>query len=120
MTNQPSSATSQITATPEWKALAEHHASLRDVHLRELFAADPARGETMTCEAGDLYLDWSKNRLTAETIALLVALAERAGLRDRIEAMFSGERINVTERRAVLHVALRAPEDASIRMDGQD
>src|SRR6266516_236732 len=112
--------TTQITETPEWKALAEHHASMRGVHLRELFAADPTRGETMTCEAGDLSLDWSKNRLTAETIALLVALAERAGLRERIEAMFGGERINVTERRPVLHVALRAPEGASILVDGQD
>ncbi len=110
----------QITETPEWRALAEHHASVRDTHLRELFAADPTRGETMTCEAGDLYLDWSKNRLTAETLRLLVALAERAGLRQRIEAMFSGAQLNVTERRPVLHVALRAPEGASILVDGHN
>src|SRR6266516_1748090 len=110
----------QITETPEWRALAEHHASMRGVHLRELFAADPTRGETMTCEAGDLYLDWSKNRLTAETLRLLVALAERAGLRQRIEAMFSGAQLNVTERRPVLHVALRAPEGASILVDGHN
>src|SRR6266516_2832871 len=112
--------TTQITETPEWKALAEHHASMRGVHLRELFAADPTRGETMTCEAGDLYLDWSKNRLTAETMRLLVALAERAGLRQRIKAMFSGAQLNVTERRPVLHVALRAPEGASILVDGHN
>src|SRR6266700_757757 len=110
----------QITETPEWRALAEYHASVRDTHLRELFAADPTRGETMTCEAGDLYLDWSKNRLTAETMRLLVALAERAGLRQRIEAMFSGAQLNVTERRPVLHVALRAPEGASILVDGHN
>jgi glucose-6-phosphate isomerase len=120
MTNSHGTGTNQISGTPEWEALAEHHARLRDVHLRDLFAADPTRGETMTCEAGDLYLDWSKNRLTGETIGLLAALAERAGLRERIEAMFSGERINVTERRPVLHVALRAPEGASILVDGQD
>jgi glucose-6-phosphate isomerase len=110
----------RIDQTPEWQALRRHHQELQDAHLRDLFAADPARGETMTCEAGDLYLDWSKNRATAETVALLVELAERAGLRQRIDAMFAGERINVTENRAVLHVALRAPEGASIRVDGHD
>ncbi|HWD43740.1 MAG TPA: glucose-6-phosphate isomerase [Actinomycetota bacterium] len=110
----------RIDQTPQWQALRRHHQELEDAHLRDLFAADPARGETMTCEAGDLYLDWSKNRATAETLSLLVSLAERAGLRQRIDAMFAGERINVTERRAVLHVALRAPEGASIRVDGHD
>jgi glucose-6-phosphate isomerase len=109
-----------IDQTPEWQALARHHQAIGDTHLRELFAADPGRGETMTCEAGDLYLDWSKQRVTGETIGLLVALAERAGLRRRIDAMFGGERINVTENRAVLHVALRAPEGSSIEVDGQD
>jgi glucose-6-phosphate isomerase len=109
-----------IDQTPEWQALARHQQAIGDTHLRELFAADPGRGETMTCEAGDLYLDWSKQRVTGETIGLLVALAERAGLRRRIEAMFGGERINVTENRAVLHVALRAPEGSSIEVDGQD
>ena len=99
----------RIDQTPEWEALRRHHQQLEDTHLRELFAADPGRGETMTCEAGDLYLDWSKNRVTAETVRLLVALAERAGLRQRIDAMFAGERINVTEDRAVLHTALRLP-----------
>src|SRR4029450_1397985 len=92
----------------------------KDVHLRELFAADMGRGETMTCEAGDLYLDWSKQRVTGETVGLLVALAERAGLRERIDAMFGGERINVTEGRAVLHTALRAPEGSQVLVDGHD
>src|SRR5688572_21146798 len=109
-----------IDQTPEWQALVRHHQAVRDTHLRELFAADPARGETMTAEAGDLYLDYSKQRVTGETLGLLVALAERAGLRRRIDAMFSGERINVTENRAVLHVALRAPEGSSILVDGHD
>jgi glucose-6-phosphate isomerase len=110
----------RIDQTPEWEALRRHQRELAEVHLRELFAADPARGETMTCEAGDLYLDWSKQRVTAETIGLLVALAERAGLRRRIDAMFGGERINRTEDRAVLHVALRAPEGSSIEVGGHD
>jgi len=110
----------RIDQTPEWEALVRHHQQLEDTHLRELFAADPSRGETMTCAAGDLYLDYSKQRVTAETLDLLVALAERAGLRRRIDAMFAGERLNVTEDRAVLHVALRAPEGTSIEVDGHD
>ncbi|HEV3504150.1 MAG TPA: glucose-6-phosphate isomerase, partial [Actinomycetes bacterium] len=109
-----------IDQTPEWQALVQHHDAVKDTHLRELFAADPARGETMTCEAGDLYLDYAKQRVTGETLGLLVALATRAGLRQRIDAMFGGERINVTENRAVLHVALRAPECSSILVDGHD
>ena len=109
-----------IDQTPEWQALQRHHEATKDVHLRELFAADPGRGETMTCEAGDLYLDWSKNRATAETVALLVGLAERAGLRERIDAMFAGQRINVTEDRSVLHVALRDPEGSQILLDGHN
>jgi glucose-6-phosphate isomerase len=109
-----------IDQTPEWQALRRHHQELGEVHLRELFATDPARGETMTCEAGDLYLDWSKHRATAETLGLLVALADRAGLRRRIDAMFGGERINRTEDRAVLHVALRAPQGSSIEVGGHD
>jgi glucose-6-phosphate isomerase len=112
--------TPRIDRSAEWQALARHHAELREVHLRDLFAADPGRGETMVCEAGDLYLDWSKNRVTAETVRLLVAMAERAGLRRRIDAMFAGERINVTEDRAVLHVALRAPRGSSILLDGRN
>jgi glucose-6-phosphate isomerase len=109
-----------ISETPEWRALADHHDATRATHLRTLFAEDSGRGERLALEAGDLYLDYSKNRLTDETIRLLVALADRAGLRRRIEAMFSGERINVTEDRAVLHVALRAPEGASIEVDGEN
>ena len=110
----------RITDTPEWKALAEHHARLRDVHLRDLFAKEPSRGTELCVEAEGLYLDYSKNRLNAETIRLLVALAERAGLRRRIEAMFAGDELNVTERRSVLHVALRAPETEQIVVDGVD
>jgi glucose-6-phosphate isomerase len=109
-----------IDQTPEWQALVRHHEAVKDTHLRELFATDPGRGESLTCEAGDLYLDWSKHRVTAETVALLVAMAERAGLRQRIDAMFAGERINLTENRAVLHVALRAPEGGSILVDGHN
>ncbi|HEV8371654.1 MAG TPA: glucose-6-phosphate isomerase [Actinomycetota bacterium] len=110
----------RIDQTPEWQALRRHHAEIKGVHLRELFAADQDRGERMACEAGDLYLDWSKNRVNDETVGLLLALAERAGLRQRIEAMFAGEPINVTEDRAVLHVALRAPAASSILVDGHD
>jgi glucose-6-phosphate isomerase len=103
-----------------WTALADHHAKLRDVHLRTLFAEDPERGERFALEAASLYLDYSKNRITDETLRLLLALAEEAGLRRRIDAMFAGEKINVSEQRAVLHVALRAPRDRHIRVDGQD
>jgi glucose-6-phosphate isomerase len=110
----------RIDQTPEWQALRRHHAEIEGVHLRELFAADRDRGERMACEAGDLYLDWSKNRVDDETVRLLLALAERAGLRQRIDAMFAGEPINVTEDRAVLHVALRAPAASSILVDGHD
>ena len=110
----------QIDATPEWAALEAHRAERADVHLRELFREDPARGERLTLEAADLYLDYSKHLVTDETIGLLLALAERAGLRDRIEAMFRGERINVTEDRPVLHVALRAPRGEVIEVDGHD
>jgi glucose-6-phosphate isomerase len=109
-----------IDQTPEWQALHRHHQELEGTHLRELFAADPGRGEAMTCEAGDLYLDWSKHRVTRETVALLVALADRAGLRQRIDAMFAGERINVTEDRAVLHTALRAPQGSHVLVEGHD
>jgi len=110
----------RIDQTPEWQALRRHHGEIKGVHLRELFAADQGRGERMACEAGDLYLDWSKNRVNDETVRLLLALAERAGLRQRIDAMFAGEPINVTEDRAVLHVALRAPAASSILVDGHD
>jgi len=109
-----------ITETPEWRALDAHFAEQRDVHLRDLFAADPTRGERLTVEVDGVYLDYSKNCITDETVSLLVALAERAGLRDRIDAMFRGDKINVTEDRAVLHTALRAPEDAVVEVDGEN
>ncbi|GAA4226227.1 glucose-6-phosphate isomerase [Actinomadura meridiana] len=109
-----------ITESPEWSALAEHQAVLAGRHLRELFADDPGRVGRMTVTAGDLRLDYSKHRVTAETLRLLVALAERAGLRGRIEAMFSGEHINVSEDRAVLHTALRLPPGEALTVDGQD
>src|SRR5215470_1754497 len=107
-----------LTARPAWKALETHSKQIRDLHLRALFAADPKRGERMTAEAVGLYLDYSKNRITDETITLLLRLAEECGLRARIDAMFKGEKINITEKRAVLHVALRAPKGASIVVDG--
>ena len=103
-----------------WKALAAHHQSVRELHLRKLFADDPKRGERMTAEALGLYLDYSKNRITDETLKLLLQLAEESGLRERIDAMFRGEKINLTENRAVLHIALRAQRGASIVVDGED
>ena len=108
------------TERPIWKALERHHQELRKLHLRDLFADDPKRGERLTVEAVGIYLDYSKNRITDETLALLGQLAEESGLRGRIDAMFRGEKINITEHRAVLHVALRAPRGASIVVDGQD
>jgi glucose-6-phosphate isomerase len=101
-----------------WKALQAHHSKVKEVHLRQLFGEDPQRGERMTVEAAGLFLDYSKNRITDETLKLLIQLAEESGLRDRIEAMFRGDKINITENRAVLHVALRAPKGASIVVDG--
>ncbi|MFB4310406.1 glucose-6-phosphate isomerase [Actinomadura sp. GTD37] len=109
-----------ITESPEWSALAGHHAALAGRHLRDLFADDPGRVDRMTVTAGDLHLDYSKHRATSETLTLLVALAERAGLRARIEAMFTGEHINVSEDRAVLHTALRLPPGEALTVDGQD
>jgi glucose-6-phosphate isomerase len=105
---------------PAWAALQKHHEQVRDVHLRELFAEDPDRGERLVAEGAGLYLDYSKNRVTEETLALLVALAEQSGLAQRRDAMFAGERINVSENRSVLHVALRRPRDASLIVDGVD
>jgi glucose-6-phosphate isomerase len=107
-----------LPARGAWKALGEHLARVRTEHLRTLFASDPKRGERLALEAAGLYLDYSKNRVTDETLGLLARLAEESGLRARIEAMFGGERINVTEGRPVLHVALRAPRSASIVVDG--
>jgi len=109
-----------LTESQAWKALSLHHQEIQGVHLRELFAGDPGRGEAMACEAAGLYLDYSKNRATAGTLALLMALARERGLEGRIEAMFRGERINLTENRAVLHVALRAPRGAVIEVDGRN
>ena len=111
---------SGLRETESWRALERHHADIGEVHLRELFAQDPGRGERLTAEAEGLFLDYSKHRVTDETLRLLVALARERGLSERIEAMFSGERINVTEDRSVLHVALRAPRRSSIVVDGVD
>ncbi len=108
------------TTCPAWRALAAHFAATRDITLRELFAADPQRGQRLALEAAGVYLDYSKNRVTDETLALLVQLAGECGLRERIDAMFRGDRINVSEDRAALHVALRAPKGASIVVDGDD
>jgi glucose-6-phosphate isomerase len=103
-----------------WRALSAHYKKVREVHLRQLFADDPKRGPRMTAEALGLLLDYSKNRITAETLKLLLNLAEESRLRERIDAMFRGEKINITENRAVLHTALRAPRDASIVVDGEN
>jgi glucose-6-phosphate isomerase len=103
-----------------WKALQGHYEKLRELHLRKLFAEDPKRGERMTAEAVGLFLDYSKNRITDETISLLIELAKESGLQARTDAMFRGEKINITEKRAVLHVALRAPKGTSIVVDGED
>ncbi|HEV2758131.1 MAG TPA: glucose-6-phosphate isomerase [Acidimicrobiales bacterium] len=109
-----------VTRTPEWNALLQNRRQIGWSDIRKLFADDPTRGETLTAEAGDLFLDYSKNMVTAETITLLVTLAERVGLRQRIDDMFAGRHLNVTEDRPVLHVALRMPRDASLVVDGQD
>ncbi|HYS94571.1 MAG TPA: hypothetical protein VEL48_14145, partial [Candidatus Acidoferrales bacterium] len=109
-----------LTARPAWKALQGHYEKVKDLHLKELFASDPKRGERLTAEAVGIFLDYSKHRITDETLALLLQLAEESGLRERIDAMFRGEKINITEQRAVLHVALRAPRGASIVVDGEN
>ena len=120
MTRDPVAEPVRIDQTDEWRSLEDHYGRIEGVHLRELFAGNPARGTEMSLEAGDLYLDYSKNRLTPRTLELLVALAERSGLKGRIDAMWTGEHINVTEDRAVLHVALRAPRGQHITTDGVD
>src|SRR5512136_1276490 len=109
-----------LTKRKAWKALKAHYRDVRELHLRDLFAEDSERGERMAVQAAGIYLDYSKNRATDETVKLLVQLAEESGLREKIVAMFSGERINITEKRAVLHVALRAPKGASIIVDGEN
>jgi glucose-6-phosphate isomerase len=112
--------TEKIDRTPEWRDLEVRRDTVGRVHLRELFAADPGRADTMALQACDLFLDYAKHRVDAETLGLLLTLAERAGLRERIDAMFRGDRINVTEDRPALHVALRAPRDAVIEVDGRN
>jgi glucose-6-phosphate isomerase len=109
-----------LTNRTAWKWLQTHYQQIREVHLRNLFADDPQRGERMTAEAAGIFLDYSKNRITDETLKLLIKLAEESGLRSRIDAMFRGDKINVTEKRAVLHVALRAPRGSSILVDGEN
>jgi len=109
-----------ITQSAAWKSLAEHGKQIKKLHLRKLFAEDAKRGERFTAEAAGLFLDYSKNRITEETLRLLLQLAKESNLRARMDAMFSGERINITENRAVLHVALRAPRDAAIMVDGRN
>jgi glucose-6-phosphate isomerase len=109
-----------LTARPAWKALVAHHAAIKDVTLRQLFADDPGRGERLAIDSAGVYLDYSKNRVTDQTLALLVQLAVESGLRERIDAMFRGDRINNSENRPVLHVALRAPRGASIVVDGEN
>jgi glucose-6-phosphate isomerase len=110
----------RLTDRPSWKALQAHAGEVRKIHLRELFASDPGRGERLTAEGAGLFLDYSKHRATDETFRLLLALARECGVAERRDAMFRGEKINVTEGRAVLHVALRAPKDAVISVDGQN
>ncbi|MDF0644629.1 MAG: glucose-6-phosphate isomerase [Nitrospira sp.] len=107
-----------VASRPAWKALEAHHRTMRDMHLRTLFANDPGRGERLTAEAAGVFLDYSKNRITDDTLELLCALADECGLRRRIDAMFRGERINETEQRAVLHTALRMPKGSSVVVDG--
>jgi glucose-6-phosphate isomerase len=109
-----------LTELPAWKALGAHYEQIKPVHLKELFAQDPHRAEKFTIEAAGLFLDYSKNRITEETVKLFVQLAEESGLKAKLDAMFAGEKINITEKRAVLHVALRAPKDEKIFVDGED
>ncbi|HEY3719248.1 MAG TPA: glucose-6-phosphate isomerase [Roseiarcus sp.] len=111
---------SPLRKRPGWIALEAHHQAMKGVHLRRLFAGDPKRGERLAVEAAGVYLDYSKNRINDETLGLLLELAQECGLRERIDAMFRGEKINVSEKRAVLHVALRAPRGAEIRVDGRN
>jgi len=113
-------ASQPLIQRPAWKALEKHYQSIQSLHLRQLFADDPERGERLTAEAAGIYLDYSKNRITGETLGLLVQLAEECGLRERINAMFAGEQINATEKRAALHIALRAPKGDRIVVDGVD
>jgi glucose-6-phosphate isomerase len=110
----------RLMEAPSWHALQAHYEKIKDIHLRQLFAGDPRRGERLAAEAAGLYLDYSKNRITDETVRLLIRLAKERGVADRRDAMFRGEKINITEGRAVLHVALRAPRGTQIKVDGVD
>ncbi|HLX72531.1 MAG TPA: glucose-6-phosphate isomerase, partial [Verrucomicrobiae bacterium] len=112
--------TKPLTQRKAWKALGTHYKKISKTHLRKLFAGDSSRGTRMTAEAVGLFLDYSKNRITDQTLKLLLSLAKESNLRGAIDAMFRGDKINVTENRAVLHVALRAPRDASIMVDGKN
>jgi glucose-6-phosphate isomerase len=109
-----------LTQGAAWSALREHYEAIKTVHMRDLFAKDPGRGARLVCDAQGIYLDYSKNRLTDDTMRLLLDLANAAGLRTGIDAMFRGDKLNVTENRAVLHVALRAPAGSTIRVDGDN
>jgi glucose-6-phosphate isomerase len=111
---------SRLRERPAFSALQAHYASVNKQHLRDLFAADPSRGTRLAIEFGDIYFDYSKQRITDDTIPLLVQLAEQSGLREHIDAMFGGEHINITEDRAVLHTALRAPSESTITTDGRN
>ena len=120
MKNPVAASSTPLTKLNAWEALRAHYQTASKLHLRDLFADDPKRGERMTAEAPGLFLDYSKNRVTDETLKLLLQLATESGLRGRIDAMFGGDKINVTEERAVLHVALRAPKGASFIVDGEN
>src|SRR5947199_2431809 len=111
---------SPLRQRPAWKALESHYAKVKDLSFRKLFAEDPGRGERLVTEAIGLFLDYSKHRVTDETLKFLLQLAEESGLRARIDAMFQGEKINLTEKRAVLHIALRAPKGQLILVDGEN
>src|SRR5437762_6153308 len=112
--------TTPLRQRPAWKALESHYREIKTLHLRNLFADDPRRGERLTAEAAGLFLDYSKNRVTDETLRLLVELAAERRLAERRDAMFAGERINTSEDRSVLHVALRMPRERSLLVDGVD
>src|SRR5580698_6321126 len=112
--------TTPLRERKAWQALERHYADISGQHLRDLFAADPGRGERLTAEGVGIYLDYSKNRITDETVALLIELAEESGLPEHRDAMFRGDHINVSENRAVLHTALRLPADATLVVDGED
>jgi glucose-6-phosphate isomerase len=112
--------TISLTHRPAWQALENHYHAIKDVHMRDLFEEDPQRGERLNAQAIGLYMDYSKHRITDETLTLLLELARESGLEERRQAMFTGEKINLTEKRAVLHTALRGPQNAQITVDGQN